>query len=132
MSPGCRHLFHRGRCRSREIRMRSVPFLARAVAGLAFAAFSFAAAAQDLPRAAVRNVDDSFFGTTVTDPYRYFENVKDPQVAAWMKAHSDHAHKTLTHIAERDALLAKLVKYDSSASSRVTGATRVAGGVWFF
>jgi prolyl oligopeptidase len=110
--------------------MRSVPFLARAVAGLAFA--TFGAAAQDLPRAAVRNVDDSFFGTTVTDPYRYFEDVKDPQVAAWMKAHSDHAHKALTHIAGRDALLAKLVKYDSSASSRVTGATRAAGDVWFY
>ena len=34
-------------------------------------------------------VTDTFFGTTVTDPYRYFEEVKDPAVAAWMKANAD-------------------------------------------
>jgi prolyl oligopeptidase len=53
-------------------------------------------AAEELPKAPVRNVDDTYFGTAVHDPYRYFENTKDPEVAAWMKAQSDHAHAVLT------------------------------------
>ena len=71
-----------------------------------------------LPTAPVRNVPEVFFGTTVDDPYRDFEDTKAPAVAAWMKAHSDFAHATLKRIAERDALRAKLEHYDSAAESR--------------
>jgi prolyl oligopeptidase len=90
------------------------------------------AAAQDLPKAPVRDVDDTYFGTTVHDPYRYFENTKDPEVAAWMKAQSDHAHAVLEAIAGRDALLKKIEMLDSAVSARVTGVTRAAGDRWFY
>ncbi len=76
--------------------------------------------ASKLPLAPVRNVPETFFGTTVDDPYRDFENIKAPAVAAWMKAHSNFANATLKRIAGRDALRAKLEKYDSAAASRVT------------
>jgi prolyl oligopeptidase len=33
------------------------------------------------PVAPVRTVTDTYFGTTVADPYRYMENMKDPEVA---------------------------------------------------
>ena len=38
------------------------------------------------PTAPVREVTDDYFGTKVTDPYRYMEDLKDPEVIAWMKA----------------------------------------------
>ena len=47
------------------------------------------------------------------------ENLKDPQVAAWMKAQSDHAWATLKAIPGRDALLKNILKYDEAVSARI-------------
>ncbi len=85
-----------------------------------------------LPTAPVRNVPEIFFGTTVDDPYRDFEDTKAPTVAAWMKAHSDFARATLKLIAGRDAMRAKLEEYDSAAAARVTAVQRVPGDLFFF
>jgi prolyl oligopeptidase len=88
-----------------------------------------------LPVAAVRNVPETFFGTVVDDPYRYFENTQDPEVAAWMKAHSDHAHATLKGITGRDALRRRLEELDASAAARVVSVQRVPGArgtVYFY
>ena len=38
------------------------------------------------PAAPIGETTDVYFGTTVADPYRALEDLKDPQVAAWMKA----------------------------------------------
>ena len=83
------------------------------------------------PVAAVRNVADTFYGTTVDDPYRYFENKTDPEVVKWMKAQNDHARSQLARIPGRTALLEKIVKYDSSVSDRVAQVNRVPGDLYF-
>ncbi|MBX3619820.1 MAG: prolyl oligopeptidase family serine peptidase [Rhizobacter sp.] len=98
-------------------------------AGLATAAAL--AQTPTLPVAPVRTVTDTYFGTRVDDPYRYFENKRDPEVAKWMKAQSEHAHETLAHIPGRDALLEKIVRYDSAASDRVAQVTRAPGDLYF-
>ena len=85
-----------------------------------------------LPTAPVRNVPETFFGTTVDDPYRDFENIKTPAVAAWMKAHSQHAHNTIARIAGRAELRAQLDRLDASASGRVFDVNRLPGDVLFF
>jgi len=54
------------------------------------------------------NVSDTYFGTVVDDPYRALENVKDPQVLAWMKAQAAHAERTLTGLAGYPRLLAQV------------------------
>src|SRR5262245_56796040 len=88
---------------------RPLPMVAtRLLLALALAGATACAISAEPSQAPVRNVDDTYFGTTVHDPYRYFENTKDPEVAAWMKAHSDHAHALLQSIAGRDALLKKI------------------------
>ena len=89
-------------------------------------------AAAGLPVAPVRNVPEVFFGTTVDDPYRDFEKEKSTAVAAWMKAHSDHAHATLQRINGRAAMRAKLEELDGSAASRVTSVVRLAGDLYFY
>ncbi len=59
-------------------------------------ACSISAVAQSRPAApAVRNVTDTYFGVTVQDPYRYFENLKDPEVAAWMKGEAAYTKSVL-------------------------------------
>ena len=105
------------------------------LAALAFLAFLTTAPAQaqgDLPTAPVRNVRETFFGTVVDDPYRDLENTTAPAVAAWMKAHSQHAHATLKRISGRDELRESLEHYESASAARVSEVVRVAGGAVFF
>lgn len=108
-------------------------FLRRAGAALALAAALPAAWAQaQLPTAPIKNAPETFFGTTVDDPYRDFENTKTPAVAAWMKAHSDFAHATLKALPGREELRAKLERYDASAAARVTGVVRTPSDAYFY
>ena len=78
--------------------LATLPF-ARSVLAQAAAASS---QPPGLPVAAVRNVRETFFGTPVDDPYRYFEEPMAPEVAAWMKAHSEHAHACLLYTSRPD------------------------------
>jgi prolyl oligopeptidase len=89
-------------------------------------------AAPPLPVAQARNVQETFFGTAVDDAYRYFEDPQAPEVATWMKAHSDHAHAVLRAIPGRDALRKRIEQLDASAPARVHDVTRSAGGRYFY
>jgi prolyl oligopeptidase len=89
-------------------------------------------AAAQLPTIAPGTTTDSFFGTAVADPYRRLEDTKDKVVAAWMRAHSEHAHRTLAGLPQRAALLASIRKYDDAASARVVDAVRTSGGRLFY
>jgi prolyl oligopeptidase len=89
-------------------------------------------AAAQLPTIAPGTTTDTFFGTAVADPYRRLEDTKDKVVAAWMKAHSEHAHRTLAGLPQRAALLASIKKYDDAASARVVDAVRTSGGRLFY
>lgn len=99
------------------------------IAALALAA---ANAAAQLPTIAPGSSTDTFFGTVVADPYRRLEDTKDKEVAAWMKAHSDLAQRTLRALPQRAALLASIKKYDDAASARVVEVSRAAGGRLFY
>jgi prolyl oligopeptidase len=102
------------------------------LACLVLAAVSFAVHAQTPPPLApVRTVTDTYHGVRVDDPYRYFENRNDPQVARWMKAQSAYAQATLARIPGRQALLEKITRYDSAASERVAQISRVPGDLYF-
>jgi prolyl oligopeptidase len=109
-----------------------LPSIASLALALLTAAAAPAGAQSALPTAPVRNVPETFFGTTVDDPYRDFENAKAPAVAAWMKAHSDHAHATLQRISGRAAMRATLERFDASASARVAGVVRLPGELYFY
>ena len=111
---------------------RSMAFVLRRAASLALlgASISMAQGAA-APTAPVRNVTDTYFGTVVDDPYRYFENKADPEVMAWMKAQDVHARAQLARIPGRDALLQNIVRYDASVSDRVAQVTRLPGEVYF-
>jgi prolyl oligopeptidase len=101
---------------------------------LSIAALTLAAAnaAAQLPTIAPGNTSDTFFGTLVADPYRRLEDTKDKEVAAWMKAHSEHAHRSLQALPQRAALLASIKKYDDAASARVVEVVRVPGARLFY
>jgi len=49
-------------------------------------------------------VTDTYFGTTVADPYRWLEDLKNPEVQSWFKAQSEFAYDVVDQIKGRDAL----------------------------
>ena len=51
---------------------------------------------------------DALHGVTVKDPYRWLEDVKSPDVQAWMTAENDLARAELSKLPERDAIASRL------------------------
>ncbi len=90
------------------------------------------ASAQTKPPAPpVRNVTDTHFGTAVPDPYRYFEDLKNPDVAGWMKAEADYTKAVLRKIPGRDVLLKEVTTRGDAASARVTSVQVVGSKVYY-
>src|SRR5262245_52110852 len=63
-----------------------------AVCGLAAARLPESASAPSTPR---RPVTDTYFGTSVSDDYRWLENGADPEVIAWSDAQNARARAVL-------------------------------------
>jgi prolyl oligopeptidase len=84
------------------------------------------------PVAPVTNVTDTYFGVTVSDPYRYMEKLSDPEVAAWMKAQNEHTRSVLDRIPGRKKLLARIQELDDAVTARVTSVRRLPGGRYFY
>jgi prolyl oligopeptidase len=80
------------------------------------------------PVAPVKPVTDDYYGTKVVDPYRYMENLKDPQVEAWMKAQNDYTHAVLAKIPGREQLLARIRALDETVPQ--VQAARLPGDVY--
>src|SRR3974390_284701 len=84
------------------------------------------------PVAPVRPVTDEYFGQKVVDPYRYMENLKDPEVEKWFKEQDDYARGTLASIPGRAGLQARLKELDQAAPFRVFDVQRMQGEKYFY
>lgn len=76
------------------------------------------------PVAPVRAVTETFFGQTVTDPYRYMEDVKNPDVIAYLRAQSEYARKALDAIPGRSAMESRINTL-SQAGVQISGVQTV-------
>lgn len=90
-----------------------------AVAALTLLAASTVLSQTKPPVAPIRDVPATYFGTSVADPYRYLENLKDPEVAAYVKAEADYTNATLKAIPGRDKLYREVAQRGDAASARV-------------
>jgi prolyl oligopeptidase len=93
----------------------------------------WAAAAPAIPPAPVARIDvvhDTYFGETLSDPYRWMENDKDRDWLPFLKAENDHARAVLDALPARASLLKRIQQLsgDTVATSRV----QRAGGLTFF
>lgn len=94
---------------------------------------SLASAGQGAPpKAPLRPVVDEYHGTKVSDPYRYLENLKAPEVQAWVKAQADHTAAVLGQIPGRNKLLERIQELDAATAFRVRSVVRLADGTLFF
>ena len=89
-----------------------------------------AVAQSKLPNTPVREVTDDYFGTKVSDPYRWLENTTDPEVAAWMKAQNDYTRAVLASIPGRDQLRDRIKALDNAGS--IVAGLQVWGGRYFY
>ena len=71
------------------------------------------------PVATVRPVVDDYFGTKVTDPYRWMEDMKSPEFQAWMKAQNEYTRTIINSIPGRQKLLTDITTYDNARTSVV-------------
>jgi prolyl oligopeptidase len=75
-------------------------------------------------------VTENYFGTSVTDPYRYFENVQDPVVIDFFKQQNAYARAVLDRLGAPRQQLFERIKALDNAGASVSGVTRV--GPYFF
>jgi prolyl oligopeptidase len=66
------------------------------------------------PTTAIREVTDTYFGTKIADPYRWLEDLKSPEVSAWMKAQNDYSRAVLDRIPARDKLRKRIAELDGT------------------
>ena len=107
------------------------PSFVRRIVLLVSAAGLIAAAAPAPPPApAVRPVTETHFGVTVSDPYRYFEDPKDPGLATYFKAQSTYTRDVLDALPGRAALARRIGVLDNQ--TEVVSDVQPAGATYFF
>jgi len=83
-----------------------------------------------LPKTPVREVTEQYFGTAVTDPYRWLEKTSDPEVVGWMKAQNDYTRAALARLPGREKLLGRVKELDNAGP--VVSGLQVWGGHYFY
>jgi prolyl oligopeptidase len=84
------------------------------------------------PLAPVKNVVDTLFGVAVSDPYRYMEDLSNPEVQTWLKAQDDYTRAVLSKISGRNELLERIQNIDNVVSARVWDVRRLPNGQHFY
>src|SRR5215472_3902560 len=92
-----------------------------------------AAARGNIPPAPVARVEvvrDTYFGETLSDPYRWMENDKDPEWLPFLKGQNAHTRAVLDAIPGREGLRERIgqLSGDTAATARAWRA----GGKLFF
>lgn len=82
------------------------------------------------PKAPIREVTDTYFGTKIVDPYRWMEDPKSPELATWMKGQADYTRSYLDKLPMRAQLLKRFEEL-SESGVRVSGVQR-AGNLYFY
>ncbi len=83
------------------------------------------------PLPPARPFTESLFGTQISDPYRYFENVKDPTVARFFQQENAYTREVLSRLdGPRQRLFERIRALDNAGSS-VSNVARV-GSYYFY
>src|SRR5437763_3434070 len=95
----------------------AVALLLAASTVLAFPSWS----APRAPETRMEPVTDTYFGRTVSDPFRWLEDLRAPEVRDWFTAQNTYARQFLDALPVHDALRARLETL-SSADVRLRNA----------
>ncbi len=95
--------------------------------GMTAVSLAAAAIAATPPVARVTDTADTLHGVVVKDPYRYFENVKSPEVQTWLKAQGEVARETLDKIAVRQRIEARITELTDASGDAIREIVRMPG-----
>jgi prolyl oligopeptidase len=93
----------------------------------------WAAAGSVVPPAPVARIDvvhDTYFGESLSDPYRWMENDKDPEWLPFLKGQNAHARAVFDALPNRAPLLKRVQQL--SGDTVATSGVQRAGGLTFF
>ncbi len=76
-------------------------------------------------------VVDNYFGTKITDNYRWLENLNDTTVQNWIKAQADFSNKLIDKISGKEMLLKRLKEYQQMGGD-VFGKIVQCGNKYFY
>ena len=71
------------------------------------------------PVAPVKAVTEDYYGVSVTDPYRYMENMDDTIFLNWMKEYARYTRDILDQIPGKKEILDKMLEFSSRKSDMV-------------
>jgi prolyl oligopeptidase len=74
---------------------------------------------------------DTYFGRTYRDPYRWLENLQDPEVKTWFKAQADLTDGLLAKIPARDELVKEWMALDKLNPATYSGIQYENGRVFY-
>jgi prolyl oligopeptidase len=74
---------------------------------------------------------DTYFGVTYKDPYRWLENLKDPEAISWYKQQADTANSILNKISGRDELIAEWKMLDKLQPPSIRGRDFYGGRIFY-
>src|SRR5215831_4245565 len=77
------------------------------------------------------DAEDTYFGKTYKDPYRWLENLKDNEVEAWFKAQAELTDGLLGKIPGRDALVDEWMALDKLKPAAYTAISYENGRVFY-
>jgi prolyl oligopeptidase len=72
------------------------------------------------PLMQAKPVEDEYFGKKISDPFRYMEDLQDPEVMQWIKAQSEYSRSVLNSIPGRQSLIDKMWELDKRKSSTIS------------
>ena len=82
--------------------------------------------------APIRMVSTLMHGVRVDDPYRYMENVRDPQVRDWLVSQGEAARGVLDQIDVRERLLKRLEAVSLATGDQIGSLVRMPGDRLFY
>ena len=84
------------------------------------------------PEAKTVSVSDTHWGVEVQDPYRYMENLEDPEVETWFRAQASYTESYLNGLESRAGLFDRLEELDQGAPFTTGGVQRLSNGMQFY
>src|SRR5260221_414208 len=85
------------------------------------------------PKAPVREVEDDYFGTKISDPYRWLENIKnDSEGQQWLKSQADYSRKLIDSMPGHEKLQARITELINSEPATIARPRQLANGNLFY
>src|SRR5262249_29929913 len=78
--------------------------------------FVLAGTSEKPPSATTRDVQDTYFGVTLKDSYRWMENGSNPEFIDWLKAQNGYTRDVLQALPGRQALLNRIHQLDDAGT----------------